>query len=280
MSSSADRGKEKEGEGSHQAGRSQLEEAMEKLGLTEEEATPLVVEDADAGVKPKWMLAGKIMYRHTFHIQMIASALWPAWGNLRGLEFKSVGENTFVAGFESQRDRDHVRDGAPWHVSKNAVILEEFVDCMQPSELKFDRLQLWVRVLNLPFNLRTPVWGKAIAKQIDKTATQTTFDPVGGLRALDERKKSNSTENSSREQFNGQNSKWERKFSSNAREPGAEVNFPVRRNDGQKRKVDKTTKVYQKVVMPQLPGNGAANANNQLVVFNSELVGSMEGVRH
>jgi hypothetical protein len=154
---------------------------MAKLGLTEEEAVPLVLDDVEAGKKPKWMLAGKVLYRNQFHIQTIASALRPAWGNPRGLEFRSVGENTFVAEFESQRDRDRVRDGSPWHVSKNAVILEEFVECMQPSELKFDKLQLWVRVLNLPFNLRTSDWGKAIAKQIDKNSTQVVFDPVGGF---------------------------------------------------------------------------------------------------
>jgi hypothetical protein len=39
----------------------------------------------------------------------------------------------FLADFESQRDHGHVRDRSPWHVSKNAVILEEFVQCMEPS---------------------------------------------------------------------------------------------------------------------------------------------------
>jgi hypothetical protein len=61
------------------------------------------------------------------------------------------------------------------------VILEEFVEWMQPSELRFDKLQLWARVLNLPFNLRNPTWGKAIAKMIDKEASQVMFDSVGGF---------------------------------------------------------------------------------------------------
>jgi hypothetical protein len=72
----------------------------------------------------------------------------------------------FVADFDSQRDRDRVKAGSPWHVSHNAVIIEEFVDHMQPSELKFDKLQVWARVMNLPFNLRDDLWTKAIARQI------------------------------------------------------------------------------------------------------------------
>lgn len=137
---------------------------MGKLDLTEEEATPLVIDDLEEGVQEKWLIAGKVLHRKILHIQTIANALRAAWGNPRGLSFKPGGENIFVAEFENRRDRDRVRDGSPWHVSRHAVILLEFQDCMRPSELKFDKIQLWARVLNLPFNLRNDTWGKAIAK--------------------------------------------------------------------------------------------------------------------
>ncbi|KAE8766970.1 hypothetical protein D1007_61738 [Hordeum vulgare] len=95
-----------------------------------------------------------------------------------------MGENTFVAEFKSRRDRDRIWDGSPWHISKNAVILAEFRDCMRPDEVQFDRLSLWARVPNLPYNLRNATWGKLIAQQIDKDATSVQFDHVGGyLRA-------------------------------------------------------------------------------------------------
>jgi hypothetical protein len=79
-----------------------MEEALGKLDITEEEATPLVLDDREEdGSKQKWSLAGKVLYRNTFHIQTISSALKPAWGNPKGLTFRSVGENMFVADFES-----------------------------------------------------------------------------------------------------------------------------------------------------------------------------------
>jgi hypothetical protein len=105
-----------------------MEEALSDL--TEEEVTPFEINDVEEGAKTKGRLAGKALYCNIFHINAIASALRPAWSNPRGLEFSSVGENMFLADFESRRDRDRVNDGAPWHVSKNAVILEVFVDCM------------------------------------------------------------------------------------------------------------------------------------------------------
>jgi hypothetical protein len=320
MYSSAARGKEKEGDSAQaRTSKSRLEEAMGRLDLTEDEAVPLVVNDAEGGSKTKWTLAGKVLFRNVFHIQTISSALRPAWGNPRGLEFRPVGENMFLADFESQRDRDRVRDGSPWHVSKNAVILEEFVECMQPSELRFEKLQLWARVLNLPFNLRNATWGKAIAKQIDKTATQFVFDPVGGylrvrvtvdinkplqrgllidsaarqsrdwydiqyehiphfcfscgrlghsdlfcptpgskdeygkwpfgagLRAPDDRKKSGSSENSSRDNAASHNSKRETSFSSTMGEARADVISPGTNTGRFKRTGDGTKKVYRKV---------------------------------
>jgi hypothetical protein len=179
---SSERGKEKEGSSlSPRSARARLEEELGKLDITNEEATPLVVDDREEEADWKWMLAGKVLYRNVFHIQTISSALRPVWGDPRGLMFQSVGENMFVAEFATQRDRDHVWAGSPWHVSKNAVILSEFEDCMKPSELKFGRLQLWARIKNLHFNLREKKWWLPIAHQIDKTTKDVQFDDVGGF---------------------------------------------------------------------------------------------------
>lgn len=162
--------------------RSQLEEALGKLDISEEEATPLVIDDREDDEAPrKWMLAGKVLYRNQFHINTMTNALRPAWGNPKGLQFKSVGVNMFVAEFETQRDRDRVWGGSPWHVSKNAVVLAEFDECMRPDELKFDRLQLWARIINLPFHMRNDTWGLSIARQIDKEASMVQFDHMGGF---------------------------------------------------------------------------------------------------
>ena len=67
---------------------------MGKFDLTEEEATPLVINDLEEGVQEKWLIAGKVLHRKILHIQTNANALRPAWGNPRGLTFKP-GERTY-----------------------------------------------------------------------------------------------------------------------------------------------------------------------------------------
>lgn len=95
-----------------------------------------------------------------------------------------MGDNMFVVELESKRDRERIWAGSPWHVSNHAVLLADFEDCMRPDEVNFDRLHLWARVINLPYNLRDDAWGVEIAKQIDKDATSVQFDHMGGyLRA-------------------------------------------------------------------------------------------------
>jgi hypothetical protein len=85
---STERGKEKGKEAlSPRAVQARLEEQLGKLDINDEEATPLVIDDRDEGAKQKWSVAGKVLYRHVFHINTISSALRPAWGNPKGLIF-------------------------------------------------------------------------------------------------------------------------------------------------------------------------------------------------
>lgn len=51
-----------------------MEEALGKLDISEEEATPPVINDLDDDVAPKWLLAGKVLLRNLFHIQTITNA--------------------------------------------------------------------------------------------------------------------------------------------------------------------------------------------------------------
>ncbi|KAE8813732.1 hypothetical protein D1007_09240 [Hordeum vulgare] len=180
-SSSANKDWQRGGYPSPRSARATMEEALGKLDISEEEAMPLVIDDSEEGSQPKWLLAGRVLSRNLLHIQTIQSALRPAWGNPRGLLFRSLGENTFAAEFESKRDRNRVWDCSPWHINKHAVILQNLEEHMQSSEWVFETLPVWVRVVNLPYNLCNNKWGLAIARQIDKTATMVQIDPVRGF---------------------------------------------------------------------------------------------------
>jgi hypothetical protein len=160
------------GKGGHGKGPAVEEESIEELvgrmKLTEVESKKLFIDDReDVQADPVWALAGKILvpYPKVYHIQMIADVLRPAWGNPRGLVFRDGGPNLFVAELPSERERDRIWERSPWNVNKHAVVLENFKRSQRPSELRFDRLPIWIRVMNLPFNLHDH-WGERIAKDL------------------------------------------------------------------------------------------------------------------
>jgi hypothetical protein len=101
----------------------------------------------------EWALVGKFLSPSTLHIDTIRAAMISAWGNPLGMKLRSIGEkrdNLFVVEFDSKVDMGHVLAGTPWVVGKHAVILKEYDEKLRPSEIRFDRIKIWARILNLP----------------------------------------------------------------------------------------------------------------------------------
>lgn len=103
--------------------------------------------------KVEWVLLGKVISPVAIHASTIRSGMLPAWGNPYGLKIRSIGErgdNLFVVEFGSKADLDRVLAGTPWIAGKHPVILKEYDERLKPSEIRFDRMEIWARILNLP----------------------------------------------------------------------------------------------------------------------------------
>jgi hypothetical protein len=141
---------------------------MGRLRLTAAETTTVVLDEGTEAipVHSKWTIVGKVLSPTNLHISTISSALRPAWGNPRGLLMNPGGDNVFIAEFATKGDMDRVLDGPPWVVGKNAVLLNDFNVDQKPDEMTFNKLKLWVRILNLPFGYMHKRSGSVIASSI------------------------------------------------------------------------------------------------------------------
>jgi hypothetical protein len=86
----------------------------------------------------------------------------PAWGNPIGLKFREIGEkgdNMFMAEFGSGIDLERVLAGSPWMVRRYTVLLQNYDEKLSASKIIFDRLEIWVRNLNLPLGWMNQVRG-------------------------------------------------------------------------------------------------------------------------
>lgn len=125
------------------------------LHLIEEEGEIAEWSDGDEEEEEQIVCAliGKVLSPMPVHANTILSAMKPAWGNPFGLKIRSVGEkgdNLFVAEFGHHHDRDRAIGGSPWMIGKYAVVLQEYDGRLKPSDISFEKMEMWVRILNLP----------------------------------------------------------------------------------------------------------------------------------
>jgi len=161
----------------------QVSDLFGKLNLTAKEKNTLVLEDAEDSdlAVVNHVVIGKVLAPNPMQLQTIMSAMRPAWGNPRGLEARMVGDNLFIAEFESEFDKSRVLEGSPWYIGRQAVgrqtvILQDFNSDMRPTDVSFNEMAIWVNILNLPLGLRNEKWGFEIAGKIGKEVLKVDVD--------------------------------------------------------------------------------------------------------
>jgi len=175
MSGSGSGGKAPEGKG--EGLNPNVEDMFHKLHLTAEEEAVLDLssEDEEETMAPAmWALVGKILSPVPIHAETIRSAMRPAWGNPVGLKIRTVGEkgdNTFVVEFGSARDMERVLSGAPWMVKKYVVLLQEYDATLSASSIVFDKVEMWVRILDLLLGWMNREKGARVMDMIGKVVS-------------------------------------------------------------------------------------------------------------
>jgi hypothetical protein len=135
---------------------------MGDLLLTDKEATGLVIGDIGSAAvpKPKWAVVGKVCSPRKLVIGALERAMQKAWGLHRSAQFRDMGDNRFVVRFTSEGDWNHVLRKGPWQFDFSAILLKKFDGSVRPSDMVFDTLDVWVRVLDLPLDMMNYVYGR------------------------------------------------------------------------------------------------------------------------
>lgn len=85
-----------------------------------------------------------------------------AWGLHREAKFKEIGPNIIMVHFGSEGDWKHVLNNGPWQYDFSVLIMKDYEGDKRPSEMVFDKIDIWVRVIDLPPDKRTEAFGKAL----------------------------------------------------------------------------------------------------------------------
>jgi hypothetical protein len=73
-----------------------------------------------------------------------------------------------VVRFTSEGDWKHALKSGPWQFDFNVVLLKEFDGSVCPSDMYFNSLEIWVRVLDLPMDYMNRAYGEIIGGWIGR----------------------------------------------------------------------------------------------------------------
>ncbi|KAJ4835622.1 hypothetical protein Tsubulata_010866 [Turnera subulata] len=88
------------------------------------------------------------------------------WKLAHDMEISQLDSNLFVFQFFHWRDRERVLENEPWNFDNQLVILSEISGHEQPSEICLDHVPMWVRVYDVPFNLRKPKFIELLGEKV------------------------------------------------------------------------------------------------------------------
>lgn len=113
--------------------------------LLDKEVQGFVFEEPDQimSKKSKWSTVGKSFSPRPINKGLLERTMQTAWGLHREANFIDMGSNIFAVHFGSEGDRKHTMNNGPWQYDFNVLILKEYEINTRPSEMIFDKVEVW-----------------------------------------------------------------------------------------------------------------------------------------
>jgi hypothetical protein len=143
---------------------------MGDLLLTDKEASGLVIKGIVPSLvpHPRWAVVGKVFSPRKLIIGAFERAMQRAWGLHGPAHFKEIGDNRFVVRFTVEGDWRHVMKNGPWQFDFNVIMLKDYAGSTRPSDMVFEEMDIWVRVLDLPMDYMNRAYNELIGNWIGK----------------------------------------------------------------------------------------------------------------
>lgn len=126
---------------------------------------------------------GKLVSEKHFKNSIVRSVLKEAWGRFGPVRITEVTETMMMFDFESVRDRDQILELSPWSVHGRCLNLKLCPAHIFVADIDFGRIQIWVQVHGLSFEMFNEQNATCIANSVgicvrieeEQTMKQRTF---------------------------------------------------------------------------------------------------------
>ena len=157
------------------------ESAFSLAGLTLEEADSDVEEDdleegtvavalskeEKSRIRSQWSNALIIKtFGRTVGYQFLSQRVRDLWKPNNRLDLVDLGEDFFLARFESIKDLDHVLKNGPWFIGQHFLAIKAWEPEFNATEANLSQVAIWIRLPRLPIEYYDPVILKKIGSKI------------------------------------------------------------------------------------------------------------------
>ena len=137
---------------------------VSNLKLDEEEEQVLEFDSLNPSIENtvSLLLIGKLLTERSFNVEAFKRTITTVWAPIHGLVIRALRPNLFAFQFFHWRDMMKVLDGRPWNFDNMLVLLKEADGDEPPDQVTLNQSPFWVRLKNLPFNMRSDSVVKAL----------------------------------------------------------------------------------------------------------------------
>ncbi|XP_075649855.1 uncharacterized protein LOC142620359 [Castanea sativa] len=146
-----------------------LEKLWKKFTLLEEEKGALSVNAQDVArskEQAQFGLLFKLQTNKEFNKEAFKSTIQQLWRGSQRVTIKDVGNNIFLAIFETEEHMNDILDRSPWSFDKRLVMVKRFTNDASLENVLFQRSPFWIRVFNIPIRSMNAKVGRYIANEI------------------------------------------------------------------------------------------------------------------
>ncbi|KAF7824053.1 hypothetical protein G2W53_022197 [Senna tora] len=140
-----------------------------KISFNEDESG--VIEDIAADPhhetqRVQLCLVGSLWTEGSYNVNAFQSTIKQVWNVRHGVDIRVLGKNLYIFQFYHWKDRSRILKGEPWWFDKRVLALQEMTGDEPPSSIKPSSVPFWVRIHDVPYNLRTLDAAKSIGQKV------------------------------------------------------------------------------------------------------------------
>lgn len=124
-------------------------------------------------------LVGKLLTLNPFSIEAMKNTMKIAWRLGKGVVIQEIENKMFMFQFFSMSDKMKVLEEGPWFFDGAPLLFKEIEEGIQPSEIIFDTIRMWVKVEDVPLNKRTKSMVVSLASSMGKFVEFDDSGPIG-----------------------------------------------------------------------------------------------------